>query len=1227
MASQAEVLGYDWNNDASELAAVATDGLVISNHSYSYIVGWQQDIPKPGWNWWGDITIASQEDYLFGFYDSTAFYWDQIAYAAPHLLIVAAVGNDRGDHGPAPGQSYWVLSGTDWVESMELRDPDGDYDCLPSGGQVAKNVLVVGAVEDIPQGYIDSSDVILLGFSSRGPTDDGRIKPDIVANGWEVYSSVASGDAAYGYLSGTSMAAPNVAGSLALLHQHYADTHFGQSALASSLRAVVIHTAHATGENSGPDYAYGWGLLNSAGAADMILQDSRDSRIIQELDLTEHESLVTNVYSDGATALKVTLTWTDPPGPVPIKQLDPQIPILTNDLDLRITGEDGATYYPWVLDIGLPMSPAVTGDNARDNIEQVFIKSPFPGRYSITINHKASLAEASQTFSMITSGISFDPLPQVLVWEGDSVAVDYSGIFIRDELDATGIVDVAYATDFPSSLTDFDAVFLSFGPSGPLTQRTSFDSQKADSIRSYLESGGRLYLEGGDALGVDQVNNETLLSLFGIEEAQDKTFHLIDRLEGQSGAITEGILFASSTQENNEYPDIYYPSTGLVALVESDTNTVAIQNAGILDQKTFTFSYALASLVDGTYPDTRANLLRKILDFLLEKSPTPPNSPPAAETDFAEVLEDSSTIIFPLVNDADADGHVLRLFSLVDSYHGLTTILGDDTTIKYVPEAHYFGPDSFLYIVSDGQGGIDTALVLVSILPVNDAPSGENDFAEVIEDIPCSISVLSNDSDIDGDSLVVAAVSDGSHGSCAINDGDKSITYTPDIHYAGEDIFGYVVSDSHGGLDLATVDIIVLPENDPVIAVSDTVSTMEDIPVTISVLANDIDWDSDSLKIIEVGIPSYGVTILEDHGVVTYKPALNYFGRDEFDYLVTDNRAGIDTAQVIVTIIPVNDPPVARDDTLVINEDAAGSLAVLVNDREFDGERIRLVGDTWTAEHGEIDVNISDSTSPEGIALIYSPRSDYFGSDSFSYVITDGVLKDTGEAKIAIRPVNDAPGRFSLLGPLGDTANVIINPDNLSDSLVFLWEQAPDVEGDSVYYLFKTTSDTILHILDLDNIPTTWAAFRYEILASQISMMKIHYPVVGRWTIIATDGMDTTAADNGPLWLILDASPLGVFTSSDVPKEFALHQNYPNPFNTSTALPFDLPKISEVELIIYNLRGEEVVLLVDEQLPAGMYQTNWNGKLKDGREAPSGLYIYIIKIPDKMACRKMVLLR
>ena len=1227
MAPEADVLSYDWNSDAAEVSAAAADELFLSNHSYSFIAGWQLDLPKPGWNWWGDVTVTTQEDYVFGFYDSTAFAWDQIAYSAPYLLMVAAAGNDRGDSGPAPGAFHWVLENGAWIQSNATRKPDGDYDCLPSGSQVAKNVLVVGAVSDLPHGYRDRSDVILLGFSSWGPTDDGRIKPDIVANGLEVYSSIAAGNDTYNYLSGTSMAAPNVTGSLALLTQHYKDTHSGQAPLGSTLRAIIIHTASASGENSGPDYAYGWGLLNSADAANLILQDSRESRIIQELSLTESDSLVTSIQCDGTSALKVTLAWTDPPGPVPIAQLDPKLPALINDLDLRVAGGDGTTYYPWILDADTPMLSAISGDNTSDNVEQVFLEFPSPGKYSLIVSHKATLATGKQTFSLIASGVSFDPLPKVLVWERDSVSVDHSGIFIRDQLAAMGLVDVKYTNDFPSSFDDYDAAFLSFGPSGSLADRTYFDNQMAATVQSYLETDGRLYLEGGDAMGVDQAANDTLQFLLGIDTTESTSRHPISWLEGQQGTICEGMLFPASTQENNEYPDVYFPGSGLTALVEGDLGSVAIQNAGNHHQRTFVFSYALAKLVDGTSPNTRSNLLRRILDFLLYEPPPPPNSPPKAVDDLAEVYEDSSTTVFPLLNDTDVDGNALRLFSLIDSYHGITMIMEEDTAIGYTPEADYFGPDSFLYVVSDGQGGVDTALVNITVLPVNDMPSAEDDYCEVVEDIPSVIHVLSNDTDIDGDSLAVAVVTQGSHGTCAVNNGARSITYTPDIHFTGQDMFGYVLSDSHGGLDIGTVYIIVLPENDPVIAFADTVSTKEDIPITISVLANDIDWDGDSLRIVQIGVPQHGIAVLETEWTVIYKPAQNYFGSDVFDYVVADIHSALDTAQVFVTITPVNDPPIAIDDTLAVNEDEAGNLAVLVNDREYDGDEIRLATDTWICQHGDIEVSISDSTSPEGIALIYSPGPDFFGTDSFDYVITDGVLLDTGKAFIIIHPVNDAPGSFNLLKPLGDTTSVVITPSNMSDSLVFLWEQAPDVDGDSVYYLFHAGNDTLLHILNLDYIPTTHAVYQYEMLVSRISMFEAPGPICGEWFIVATDGMDTTAAANGPFWLIVDARLLGNVPNNNIPREFALYQNYPNPFNPSTLISFDLPKPSPVRLIIYNLLGEEVADLADEHLPAGRYQVAWNGRLKDGHDAPSGLYIYTLITPDRITYRKMVLLR
>ncbi len=508
MAREAQLQSYDWIDDSAEMATAAADGLALSNHSYSFVAGWLPDYRDGLWAWFGDESISTTEDWLFGFYLQESADWDQIAVNAPDYLIVTSAGNDRADLGPAPGATHWVWNASDslWVPSNAIRDPDGDFDSLPGGLGAAKNVLVIGAVEDIPNGYGDPSDVVMTSFSSWGPTDDGRIKPDLVANGVALTSTLASGTAAYGSLSGTSMAAPSVTGSAALLQQHYGQTHGGDFPLAATLRALLIHTADEAGADPGPDYVFGWGLVNTAAAAELIMQDSLAGGTIRELALFDGGITTIEVTSDGVEPLKVTLAWNDPPGVVLEPLLNPETAMLVNDLDLRVTREsDGQVSYPWRLDVTQPQLAAEQGDNRVDNIEQVLISLPAPGNYAVTVTHKGLLLAGVQDFSLVITGGTFAVLPAVLVWDGDSTGVDYSGAFIRDILNEAGQVDVVYTSTFPSSMTGFDAVFLSFGNSGGGQDHTNFFNDMAYVVQTYLEGGGGLYLEGGDALGQDGV--------------------------------------------------------------------------------------------------------------------------------------------------------------------------------------------------------------------------------------------------------------------------------------------------------------------------------------------------------------------------------------------------------------------------------------------------------------------------------------------------------------------------------------------------------------------------------------------------------------------------------------------------------------------------------------------------------------------------------------------------
>lgn len=413
MASAAGLFAYDWNDDFNEMALAASGGLLLSNHSYGEALGWCYNFRNDNlWAWLGDINASTTEDYRFGLYTSYSQSYDQISYNAPYYLIVQAAGNDRVDTGPALGEQYWYINGSgNWELSTVARDPDGPYDCIDMRS-IAKNILTVGAIDDITDGNFSSSNINskMSTFSSWGPADDGRIKPDIMGNGVGVYSTTNADPASYGLMSGTSMASPNVMGSLALLQELYIQNSGSLPMRSATLKGLVIHTAREAGLNPGPDYQFGWGLLDVPAAAQVIADDVSEPIRIQELALDNSATMNLQVTSDGSEPLNVTICWTDLAG-TPDYQLNPRTPMLVNDLDMRIVRDsDSQLYYPWRLDVENPSNAATRdvsvhgGDNDVDNVERIVIENPTAGSYTVQISHKGILQNSPQAFSMILTG-------------------------------------------------------------------------------------------------------------------------------------------------------------------------------------------------------------------------------------------------------------------------------------------------------------------------------------------------------------------------------------------------------------------------------------------------------------------------------------------------------------------------------------------------------------------------------------------------------------------------------------------------------------------------------------------------------------------------------------------------------------------------------------------------------------------------------------------------------
>lgn len=435
MASGGHVFSYDFNNDISEIASEAADGNLVSNHSYGTLCGWRYDYGNEMWYWYGDYSASTTQDLKFGLYNTISHDVDFIMYNAPKYLLVKSAGNDRGD-GPTDQPIEHVIWDGNWVATSDVHELDGGddgYDCL-SHMAVAKNNLVVGSVEDIPNGYLKPEDVIISSFSSWGPTDDGRIKPDIVANGSAVYSCSAEDNLSYLSYNGTSMAAASISGSVLLLHQVQEYSQPGVLLNSATVKGLLLHTADECGEQPGPDYIHGWGLANVKRAVDLLLENRNSGgHIIREGELANSEQITYNFsVLPGEDNLKITLVWTDPPADTPNYCLDPVDLMLVNDLNISLqkVGES-EKFYPWILDPDNPSAPATRGINYRDNVEQIYIENPVSGEYQLTISHAGQLFNGMQEFSLITSGIESDdeivPPTNLSYISGDNyVRIDYN---------------------------------------------------------------------------------------------------------------------------------------------------------------------------------------------------------------------------------------------------------------------------------------------------------------------------------------------------------------------------------------------------------------------------------------------------------------------------------------------------------------------------------------------------------------------------------------------------------------------------------------------------------------------------------------------------------------------------------------------------------------------------------------------------------------------------------
>lgn len=300
----------------------------------------------------------------------------------------------------------------------------------------------------------------------------------------------------------------------------------------------------------------------------------------------------------------------------------------------------------------------------------------------------------------------------------------------------------------------------------------------------------------------------------------------------------------------------------------------------------------------------------------------------------------------------------------------------------YVPQDDFSGSDSFTYVARDGGGRQATASVFVEVLAVNDIPTAVNFGVSVEEDGLIRIDVLGAASDVDGDPLVIVEIGETALGTAIIED-DGTLLYVPDTDRNGEDLLPFTVADPEGLTSSAQIEILVTALPDAPVGADDIASLDEDTVVEIDVLENDTDADGHTLHLSSLGTPEHGSLEVTSAESVRYTPAANYFGTDRFTYLVEDQTGLTAEATVFITVLPVNDLPVAADVNMTLSYNVSTTIPLSATDIDGDPLNFSLIG---TPQFGNLDPVLSTGSSSAEVTFL----ADELGTDTLTLRVSDG---------------------------------------------------------------------------------------------------------------------------------------------------------------------------------------------------------------------------------------------
>ena len=639
----------------------------------------------------------------------------------------------------------------------------------------------------------------------------------------------------------------------------------------------------------------------------------------------------------------------------------------------------------------------------------------------------------TDTTSVVTVGCSREP-----VAFDDNYAMTEDDTLVKDA--ANGIL----ANDTDPDFDELEAVLVS-----PLTPTGSGDLLLA-------KDGSFTFTPEPDFFGVATFTYKAVDEFYESNEATvtitvagvpDPPFALDDEypvLEGGTLNVpVDGVLNNDGDVDNDSITAIQLSnvSNGNAVLAGDGSFSYTTPDADFFGTVTFTYK-----VNDGTFDSNEATVTIDVMpvnDPPIAADDPSPEVGPSYVTDEDEILNvPNATYPDPdgvLANDEDIDSPSITARNASDPANG-SVILSPNGSFQFTPAPDWFGETFFTYQAYDGELYSNTVTVDITVNPVNDPPTPDDDIYEVDEDllldVTAALGVLFGDIDVDGDPVTAQNPGIPSHGTLTSFNPDGSFTYQPDQDYFGPDEFTYEASDPSGAFTVATVSITVDPVNDPPTGEPDVYTTDEDttlatIAAVNGVLVNDSDIDTPHSQLTAVPGPLPSGLTFDPDGSFTYTPPADFNTAPPstpvtFTYQVHDGELNSSDVTVTIHVNPVSDRPIAYGESYTALEDVLlekDALAgVLANgDYDPDGNAViaERVGDPTNGQLTEFNTDGS---------FKYQANPEYSGPDSFTYKVFDGSeYSDVVTVNLTVDPVNDPPDTLPESYEVNEDESLYVN--------------------------------------------------------------------------------------------------------------------------------------------------------------------------------------------------------